>query len=92
MKIAKTATKGVSQEGWLFCIYKSDKGFTEWIPKRSNGLPKFITVKDVPIDSKGNTAEKRVPDYSEFYNIKRLSEELSKVQDEYLTGRANEKR
>ncbi len=49
------------------------------VGKRSNGAIKYITVKDVDIDSKGTKGDKRIPDYSDFYNIKRLSAELNKL-------------
>ena len=48
------------------------------VPKRSNGEPRYITVKDVPTGIEGVTVEKRTPDYSDFYNIKRLSDEMNK--------------
>ena len=47
------------------------------IPLRSNGKQKFITVHDIK-DSSGKKRDKRIPDYSEFYNIKRLSKEINK--------------
>ncbi len=49
------------------------------VPKRSNGKTKYITVKDVVIDKEGNKGDCRIPDYSDFYNIERLSEELNKL-------------
>lgn len=48
------------------------------IPKRSNGEPKYVTVHGVQIDAEGNTGDRRCPDYSEFYNINRLSEEINR--------------
>lgn len=48
------------------------------IPKRSNGEPRYITVKDIPDGEDGATVEKRTPDYSDFYNIERLSDEMNK--------------
>ena len=47
------------------------------VPKRSDGRDKFITVKDVEVGLEGETEELRVPDYSDFYNIDRLSEEMN---------------
>ena len=52
------------------------------VPKRSNGKDKYITVKDVVIDANGNTGDKRIPDYSDFYNIKKLSEALNEIDEE----------
>ncbi|MCR5357997.1 MAG: S41 family peptidase [Lachnospiraceae bacterium] len=47
------------------------------IPNRSNGEPKYITVKEIPA-SDGGTVQMRSPDYSDFYKIDRLSEEINK--------------
>ncbi len=46
--------------------------------KRSDGKNKYITLKDVPVGSESQKMELRAPDYSEFYNIERLSEEINK--------------
>ena len=48
------------------------------VGKRSNGKTKYITVKDVT-DSDGTKGDKRIPDYSDFYNIKKLSEVMDKL-------------
>lgn len=51
------------------------------VPRRSNGKLKFITVNDVE-SSSGEKGDVRIPDYSEFYNIERLSEEINKFYSE----------
>ena len=59
-----------------------DNGVTadvDLVGKRSNGKTKYITVKDVKLDSDGNKGDKRIPDYSDFYNIKKLSEVMDKL-------------
>lgn len=50
------------------------------IPKRSNGKDRFITVKDVT-GYDGKKADIRIPDYSDFYNISRLSEEMNRFYE-----------
>ena len=65
--------------------YKDGENIDSGIPvdvdlmvKRSDGKNKYITLKDVPIGSESQKMELRTPDYSEFYNIERLSEEINK--------------
>ena len=52
------------------------------VPKRSNGKTKYTTVKDVMIAADGTKGDKRIPDYSDFYNIKKLSEALNEIDEE----------
>ena len=50
---------------------------TELIPKRSNGDDKFVTVKDVKLSKSNEVKDVRCPDYSGFYDTKKLSEEVN---------------
>lgn len=61
------------------CIDNGIPVDVDLVKKRSNGKTKYITVKDVVIDNNGTKGDKRIPDYSDFYNIERLSEELNKL-------------
>ncbi len=47
------------------------------VGRKSNGEYRFITVDGVPIDYDGNTAQKRLPDYTAFYDLKTLSEAVN---------------
>ena len=49
------------------------------VKKRENGKPKYITV---PFNYEGKDYEGRMPDYSDFYDIDRLSEEVNKFYEE----------
>ena len=55
----------------------------ELIPKRSDGDDKTVLVRDVLISLDGEPQELRVPDYTEFYNIERLSDELNAFYEDY---------
>ncbi|MBO4375516.1 MAG: hypothetical protein J5829_10455 [Lachnospiraceae bacterium] len=49
------------------------------VRKRENGKPKYITVN---FKYEGKEYEGRTPDYSDFYDIDRLSEEVNKLYSE----------
>ncbi len=49
------------------------------VPKRSDGTDEIITLHDVKMDDEGNTMDLRVPNYSDFYNLDRISEEMNKL-------------
>ncbi len=48
------------------------------IPKRSDGKDEVITLYQLDINKDGKKEDVRVTDYSELYNIERLSEEMNK--------------
>ena len=54
----------------------------ELIPQRSDGSSRTILVEDVLISGNGIQSGLRVPDYSDFYDIDRLSEEIGAFYDE----------
>lgn len=52
------------------------------VPKKSDGSDKTVLEKDVLLSKEDGPQELRVIDYSEFYNIERLSDEINGFYEE----------